>query len=89
MQKKLKKPGKNILPIAEIENISKEGLWIFIKNKEYFLPFSEYPWFKKATLEQIYNFKLIHGKYLHWPALDVDLSITSLNFPEAYPLIAK
>ena len=30
-----------------------------------------------------------HGEHLHWPTLDVDLSLDSLKHPEAYPLTAR
>ncbi|MFH0898905.1 MAG: DUF2442 domain-containing protein [bacterium] len=88
MSKKLKKPGKSIL-IAEIQNISRQGIWIFAKDQEFFLSFAKFPWFKKATIDQIYNFKFHHGKHLHWPALDIDIDIRSLQDPEAYTLEYK
>lgn len=42
-----------------------------------------------AKLGDIYNLKLLHGSHLHWPALDVDLELASLQDPEKYPLIYK
>jgi hypothetical protein len=69
-----------------VQNISREGIWIWVTNQEFFLPFTEFPWFKKATIEQIYNLKLFHGKHLNWPALDVDIDLESLKYPEAFPL---
>jgi hypothetical protein len=47
---------------------------------------NEFPWFLKATIEQIYNLEFFHGKHLHWPALDIDVALESLQNPEAYPL---
>ncbi|MDR3551173.1 MAG: DUF2442 domain-containing protein [Candidatus Babeliales bacterium] len=85
MVKKLKNPGKNISN-AEVENISKEGIWVLLTDQEFFLPFTEFPWFKKATIEQIYNLQLFHGKHLHWPSLDVDIDVESLKHLDAYPL---
>ena len=86
MQKKLKKPGKNILAKAEIQNISNQGIWILIKDKEFFMPFVEFPWFLKATIEQIYALEFLHGKHLHWPLLDIDIDLESLKNPTLYPL---
>ena len=40
---------------AEIQNISNHGIWILIKKQEYFMPFDNFPWFLKATVQQIYN----------------------------------
>ena len=89
MLKKLKKPGKNILTKAEIQNISKHGIWILVNDQEFFLQFTKYPWFQAATINQIYDVKLYHNKHLHWPLLDIDLDIESLKYPEAYPLKYK
>ena len=71
---------------AEIQNISQHGIWILVNEREFFMPFSEYPWFLKGTLEQIYNLEFFHDHHLYWPALDIDVDIESLKFPEAYPL---
>lgn len=88
MAKKLKKPGKSTL-IAEVQNISNHGIWILIDNREFFLSFTQYPWFQQATIDQIYDMHFYHGKHLHWPSLDVDLEVESLQYPDAYPLIYK
>lgn len=69
-----------------IQGISQKGIWILVNNQEFFLSFSEFPWFLKSTVEQIYNLELIHGKHLHWPEIDVDVEIDSLKSPGAYPL---
>lgn len=38
---KLSRRGKNIL--VSVENITPFGIWIFIKGKEYFLSYEEFP----------------------------------------------
>lgn len=86
MQKKLKNPGKNISAQAEIQNISRYGIWILVKEKEFFLPFSQFPWFLQAPLEHIYNLELFHEKHLHWPTLDIDIELENLKNPQLYPL---
>jgi hypothetical protein len=88
MKKKLKKPGTST-SIAEVQNISPFGIWILINDKEFFLPFKLYPWFQEATINQIYDVECQHEKHLHWPSLDVDLEIESIQQPEAYPLTYK
>lgn len=82
---KLLKNGKSISK-PEITNISEHGFWIFLKNKEYFLSFYNYPWFKDATVSQISDVELIHNHHLYWPKLDVDLTTEILEHPEKYPL---
>jgi hypothetical protein len=86
MSKKLLKRGKNIVAPVEINIISKKGFWLSVNEQEFFLPFSQYPWFRKATIEQIYDLQLLHGEHLYWKKLDVDLDVKSLKNPEAYPI---
>lgn len=82
------KNGKNILK-PEITNISEHGFWIYLKGREYFLPFNEYPWFKDAKISSITDVVLLHGHHLYWPKLDVDLNTEILEHPEKYPLTYK
>ena len=79
MLKKLKKSGKSISAKAEIQNISNHGIWVLVNDQEFFMPFEEFPWFLKATVQEIYNLKLFHGHHLHWPDLDVDIDIEALK----------
>ena len=81
------KNGKNIL--VSVENISSFGMWLFVKGKEYFLSYDEYPYFKDQILKSIQNVELLHGFHLYWPDLDVDLEIDNLEHPEKYPLKSK
>lgn len=74
---------------AEIQDITRNGIWLFVKGREFLLPFSSYPWFKDAPVSAVYNVKLVHSSHLHWPDLDVDLDIASLEHPERYPLISR
>ncbi len=79
------KHGENISEI-EVQGISFHGIWLYVKRKEYFLPFKDFPWFKQATISDINNVRLSHGYHLHWPALDVDIELESLEHPDRYPL---
>ncbi|HEX5038460.1 MAG TPA: DUF2442 domain-containing protein [bacterium] len=79
------KLGKGISG-AEIQNISSDGIWLLVAGREYFLDYDRYPWFRKATVDEIANVKLLGSNHLHWPDLDVDLEIDSLEHPEKYPL---
>ena len=71
---------------VEILNISTQGIWLYVKGREYFLSHKEFPWFREARLSQISKVALRHGHHLHWPDLDVDLEIDSLEHTEHYPL---
>jgi hypothetical protein len=65
------------------------GIWLIVLEREYFLPYGIFPWFKDAKVGAILNVELLHEKHLHWPELDVDLEVASLNNVENYPLIYK
>jgi len=80
--------GDNISDV-EVTHIDSHGVWVYVRSKEYFLPYEDYPWFLDARLKDIINVELHFGVHLHWPALDVDLSVDSLEHPDAYPLVAE
>jgi len=71
---------------AEVTNIDSHGLWVFVSGKEYFLPYEDSPWFKDAKVSDVLAVRLLHKRHLHWPRLDVDLAVDSLDDPEQYPL---
>lgn len=74
---------------VEVSNINSHGLWLFVKGKEYFLPYKDYPWFMHAKVSDIINVQLLHDVHLHWPSLDVDLNIQSIENPASYPLVSE
>ncbi len=74
---------------VEILNVSPHGFWVMLGDKEYFLDFENFPWFKTATLTALFNVEIYHGEHLYWPDLDVDLDLDRITHPENYPLIAK
>ncbi len=78
------KAGKDIS--VSVENITPFGIWIYVQEKEYFLNYKEYPYFKEHTVSSIHNVQLLHGVHLFWPELDVDLEIDNLENPGKYPL---
>ena len=50
--------------------------------RDYFLDFESFPWFKKVKVNQIFNMTLLHGHHLFGNELDVDLDVASLDQPE-------
>ena len=74
---------------AEVTNISQHGFWVLVDERELFLPFDEFPWFRAAPVEAILQLEVPHPGHLHWPALDVDLSIASIEDPSRYPLRSR
>ncbi len=84
---KLSKPGEGIS--VSVENITPFGIWLYVNEKEYFLSYDEYPYFKNQTIGSIMNVELFHGLHLYWPDLDIDLELDNLENPEKYPLKYK
>jgi len=71
---------------SEVTHIDAHGFWLLVEGAEYFLPYEQFPWFKNAKVSEILDVQLHHDTHLHWPALDVDLCIESLEAPEKFPL---
>jgi len=78
-------PGAAISEV-EVTNISKHGFWLLLDGDELFLPFQDFPWFKRATVEAILRLERPAPGHLYWPDLDVDLAVESIKHPELYPL---
>ena len=74
---------------VEVTNISRHGFWVLLDGRELFLPFDEFPWFKRATVEEILEVERPNPEHLRWPKLDIDLSVDSIEHPERYPLKSK
>ncbi len=60
-----------------------------VDDREYFVPFADYPAFKDATVAQIYNAQRLGPGQFHWPELDVDIELDALQHPERFPLQFK
>ena len=73
----------------EITNIEKLGFWILLDNRELFLAYETFPWFRDATVGMILDVERPHADHLRWPQLDVDLTIDSIENPGNYPLLAQ
>lgn len=79
----------NISPPAEVTNVSPHGFWLFVGNRELFVPFTEFPWFRDASIRQISNVQLPSPHHLYWPDLDIDLAVESIEHPEKFPLVSQ
>ncbi len=74
---------------VEVTQISQNGIWLLLHQKEYFLSFENFPWFKQASVDAIHKVELLNDHHLYWPALDVDLAVESVQYPTQFPLVAK
>jgi hypothetical protein len=59
-----------------------------VHGREYFLAFALFPWFRRATVEELCAVQLLHEEHLYWPKLDVDLDLDRILHPDKYPLVA-
>jgi hypothetical protein len=74
---------------AEVLNISPHGFWLMVGEREYFLDFDLFPWFRRASVEELCGVEVLHQDHLYWPRLDVDLDLDRIEHPEKYPLVAR
>ncbi len=80
-------PGASTSPV-EVTNVSTHGFWIFVGERELFVSFRDFPWFKDASIGAITQVELPSPHHLYWPELDVDLAVESIEHPEKYPLVS-
>jgi hypothetical protein len=74
---------------VEVTHISRHGFWLLLGDDELLLPFSDFPWFRQATVDQLCDVEWPTPDHLYWRQLDVDLSVESIRHPERFPLISK
>ena len=74
---------------AEVTNVSANGLWLLLDQREHFLAFEQFPWFAHATIRQITSVERPSPHHLYWPELDIDLAVDSLLDPASYPLVSR
>lgn len=73
---------------AEVTHISAHGFRLPLGGEALAVPYELFPWFEKATVEQILAVERPTENHLHWPQLDIDLSVQSLRHPEAFALVS-
>ena len=74
---------------VEVTNVSKHGFWLLLGERERFLAFEHFPWFRDVSIGQLCNVELPHPHHLYWPDLDVDVAVESVDHPERFPLVSQ
>lgn len=82
-------PLGKITSEIEVTNVSSHGIWLLAGDRELFLPYEDFPWFKDVPIGKILNVQQPTPGHFYWPELDVDLGIESIEHPERFPLKAK
>ncbi len=85
-EKKSAKSGKLISNEAQVLGVTSFGLWVLVSQTEYFLPFTEFPWFLNSSVKDIFDLKIYFSNHLRWEKLDIDIELESLAHLEKYPL---
>ena len=80
--------GQSTSPV-EVTNVSPHGFWLFVGERELFVPFTDFPWFREASVREITNVELPSPHHLYWPDLDIDLAVESIEHPDKYPLVSQ
>ena len=81
-------PGKSTSTV-EVTNISTHGFWVLVCDKELFLSYGDFPWFKDQSVKAISHIVEHSRGHFHWPDLDIDLSMEIIENPSHFPLTAK
>jgi hypothetical protein len=71
---------------SEVTGIDAMGFWLLVDDREYYVPFRDYPVFRQATVNQIHSVRRLGKCQFHWPDLEVDIELTALEYPERFPL---
>ncbi len=78
-----------VISAPEVTHVSPHGFWLLLNEEELLLPFEQFPWFRRATIDQLSHVENPAPEHLYWPELDIDLSVQSIRNPDAFPLVSK
>ena len=74
---------------VEVTNISNHGVWLLAHDKELFMSYDDFPWFKNQMVKSIINVEEQSPGHFYWPDLDVDLTEEIIEHPERFPLKSR
>jgi hypothetical protein len=73
----------------EVTNITTHGVWLLAGERELFMPYSEFPFFRDVSVGKILNVEQATPGHFYWPDLDVDLGVETIENPDRFPLVAS
>ncbi len=73
---------------AEVTNVSPHGFWILLDDNQRFLPFERFPWVAEVSIARLSRAERPFPHHLHWPELDIDRHVESIDDPDSYPLVS-
>lgn len=60
------RPGRRTLG-AEATNVSRQGFWLLVAERDRFVSFDLFPWFREATMGRLVEVTTAHPCHLDWP----------------------
>ena len=60
---------------SEVTEIGAHGFWVLVDEREYFVPFQDYPVFLIASVQQVFHMERIGPRQLYWEELDADIEL--------------
>ena len=79
--------GNNTFAV-EVTNISQHGIWLFMHDKEVFMPYEDFPWFKEQPIKSVLNVIELSPDHYYWPDIDIDLTREIIENPDNYPFVS-
>lgn len=79
----------NSTSAVEVTNISIHGVWLLAYDKEHFMSYEDFPWFKNQAVKAIFNVEEPSPRHFYWPDIDVDLTEEMIKNPQRFPLQSK
>ena len=74
---------------SKVTNVSRHGLWLLCRDRELFMSFKNFPWFKDAPVASLFHVEEPSPNHFYWPDLDVDLGLRTIEDPQRFPLVAN
>jgi len=84
----LSAPG-NSTSAVEITHISQHGVWLLAHDRELFMPYTDFPWFRDQPVGAILNVEEPSPGHYYWPDIDVDLTDEIIEQPQRFPKVAR
>ena len=77
--------GNNTLAV-EVTNISIHGVWLLAHDKELFMSYDDFPWFRDQPVKSIIKVEEPAPGHFYWPDIDVDVTKEIIENPERFQL---
>jgi len=81
-------PGKPASAV-EITNISNHGVWLLAHDKELFMAYQDFPWFRDVPVGKILNVEEPSPNHFYRSDLGVDPAPDIIEHPERIPMKAQ